>query len=197
MDLPWTQVAAWAARPAPLAAVAFLGFAAVLGPLERLWPGRPDQLVRRRGFGTDLLFWVWTPLVGKPITYSVVLALAGGLFALCGRDLGLSSTDGSGPVGRQPFRLQVIEVFVAADLVFYGVHRGVHAGRLWPFHAVRHSHTEMDWLTSMRFHPVNDVVSRVCPAVPLVLLGFAPAAVTCTIPVVAFIAATHANLPRT
>jgi sterol desaturase/sphingolipid hydroxylase (fatty acid hydroxylase superfamily) len=50
----------------------------------------------------------------------------------------------------------------------------------------------------MRFHPVNDVVSRVCQAVPLVLLGFAPAAVLCAVPVVvAFIVVTHADVPWT
>jgi sterol desaturase/sphingolipid hydroxylase (fatty acid hydroxylase superfamily) len=56
----------------------------------------------------------------------------------------------------------------------------------------------MDWLTSTRFHPINDVVSRTFQAVPLVVLGFAPAAVMCAIPVVvAFIVVTHASLPWT
>jgi sterol desaturase/sphingolipid hydroxylase (fatty acid hydroxylase superfamily) len=199
MDLNWTQAATFAARPTPLvSAVAFFGFAVVLWPLERFWPACGGQPVRRRGFGTDLLFWVFTPLVGKLLTYSVVFALAAGLFALCGRELDLSSTEGWGPVGRQPLWVQAVEVFVLADFVFYWAHRGFHTGRLWPFHAVHHSNTQMDWLTSMRFHPVNDVVSRVCQAVPLVLLGFAPAAVMCAIPVVvAFIVVTHANLPWT
>jgi sterol desaturase/sphingolipid hydroxylase (fatty acid hydroxylase superfamily) len=69
---------------------------------------------------------------------------------------------------------------------------------LWPFHAVHHSSEHLDWLSSMRFHPVNDALSRVCQAVPLVLLGFAPAAVVCMIPVVvAFIVVTHADVPWT
>lgn len=199
MDLTWTQIAGWAARPTPLAvAVAFATFAVILWPLERLWPANRSQPIRRRGFWTDLLFWIFTPLVGKLLTYSVVFALAGGLFVLCGRELDLASTEGWGAVGRQPLWLQVVEVFVVADFVFYWTHRCFHSIRLWPFHAVHHSNTQMDWLTSMRFHPFNDVISRVCQAVPLVVLGFAPAAVMCAIPiVVTFIVVTHANLPWT
>jgi sterol desaturase/sphingolipid hydroxylase (fatty acid hydroxylase superfamily) len=199
MDSTWTQMATWAARPTPLvAAGAFLGFAVVLWPLERFWPARPRQPVRRRGFGTDLIFWVFTPLVGKLLTYSFVFTLAAGLFALCGRELDLSSTEGWGPVGRQPVSVQAIEVFVLADFLFYWAHRWFHTTRLWPFHAVHHSNTQMDWLTSTRFHPINDVVSRTFQAVPLVVLGFAPAAVMCAIPVVvAFIVVTHASLPWT
>jgi sterol desaturase/sphingolipid hydroxylase (fatty acid hydroxylase superfamily) len=50
----------------------------------------------------------------------------------------------------------------------------------------------------MRTHPVNDAVSRVVQAVPLVLLGFAPAAVLAIIPVaVAFVVASHADVPWT
>ncbi|HKB05128.1 MAG TPA: sterol desaturase family protein [Gemmataceae bacterium] len=198
MDLTWSQLAEWAARPTvAVTAVAFLAFALVLSPLERLWPARP-QPVRRRGFGTDLVFWMFNPLVGKAITFVAVTALAAGLFALAGREFSLVSTEGWGPVGRQPLWLQAVEVLLLADLIFYWAHRGFHTSRLWPFHAVHHSATEMDWLTSMRFHPVNDVLSRVCQAIPLVLFGFAPAAVVCMIPVVVvFIVVTHANLPWT
>ena len=199
MDITWACLAEWAARPTPVVtAVAFLAFALVLSPLERLWPAAPAQPVRRKGFWTDLAFWVFTPLVGKALTFVVVTAVATVLFALMGREFSLTSTEGWGPVGRQPLWLQAIEVLFLADLIFYWAHRGFHATRLWPFHAVHHSPTEMDWLTSMRFHPVNDVISRTCQAVPLVLLGFAPAAVMCAIPVVvAFIVITHANLPWT
>ncbi len=198
MDITWAQVAGWAARPTPVAtAVAFLTFAAILTPLERLWPSRRQPL-RRTGFSTDLVFWVFTPLLGKLLTFTVVTAVVIGLLSLTGRVFDLTSTEGWGPVGRQPLWLQAIEVLFLADLIFYWAHRVFHTSRLWPFHAVHHSNTQMDWLTSMRFHPVNDVISRTCQAVPLVLLGFAPAAVMVMIPVVvAFIVITHGNLPWT
>jgi len=199
VDLTWARLAEWAARPtSAVTAAAFLAFALVLSPLERLWPAARAQPVRRKGFGTDLVFWVFTPPVGKALTFVVVTAVATGLFALMGREFSLTATEGWGPVGRQPLWLQAVEVLILADLTFYWAHRGFHSTRLWPFHAVHHSPTEMDWLTSMRFHPVNDVLSRVCQAIPLVLLGFAPAAVVCTTPVaVVFIVVTHANVPWT
>lgn len=199
MNLTWTQIAVWAARPSPLtAAIAFAAFALILWPLERWWPAKRSQPIRRSGFWTDLVFWVFTPLVGKFLTYSAVFAMAGALFALVGRELDLSSTTGWGPIGRQPLWLQAIEAFVLADFIFYWTHRCFHTTRLWPFHAVHHSSTQMDWLTSMRFHPVNDVISRLGQALPLILLGFAPVAVMCAIPVVvAFIVVTHANVPWT
>jgi sterol desaturase/sphingolipid hydroxylase (fatty acid hydroxylase superfamily) len=195
MVVSWGQFAEWAVRPTfATAAVGFLMFAAVLWPLERLRPS-PGRVLRK-GFGTDLLFWAFTPMVGKAVTYAIVSAVFAGLMVLGGCDPDLTSTSGRGPLGRQPLWLQAVEVLVLADFVFYWVHRGFHAGRLWPFHAVHHSSARLDWLSSMRFHPVNDVASRMCQAVPLVLLGFAPAAVTVMIPVVVvFVVATHADVP--
>jgi sterol desaturase/sphingolipid hydroxylase (fatty acid hydroxylase superfamily) len=197
MELNWDQVTDWALRPRVVtAAVAFVLFAVVLWPLERLWGRRPRR--PRPGLRTDLLFWAFTPLVGKAATYAAVTAVVAGLMALTGRKLDPFSAAGWGPVGRQPLWLQAVEVFVLADFIFYWTHRWFHTTRLWPFHAVHHSSTALDWVSSMRFHPVNDIASRVGQAVPLVLLGFAPAAVVGAIPVVvAFIVMTHADVPWT
>ncbi len=196
MEAIWTQLTAWAMRPTPLTAgVSFLLFAAALWPAERLWRGR-RRTAPRTGVGTDLLFWALVPLVGKAFTYAAVTAVVAGLMRLGGRDLDPLSADGWGPVGRQPLWLQAVEALVLADLMFYWTHRLFHTTRLWPFHAVHHSSPHLDWLSSMRFHPVNDAVSRVFQAVPLVLLGFAPQAVVCMIPVVvAFVVVTHADVP--
>src|SRR5687768_15692920 len=99
MDITWDRLAEWAARPTPVVtAVAFLTFVLVLSPLERLWPAAPAQPVRRKGFWTDLVFWVFTPLVGKALTFVVVTAVATGLFAIMGRQFRLTSTEGWGPV---------------------------------------------------------------------------------------------------
>ena len=185
MTVAWTDVATWAARPTVWsAAIGFLAFAAVLWPVEKLWPARRGQPIRRRGFATDLIFWAFSPLVGKVASYAVVTAVVAWLMSLGGRELDLTSATGWGPIGRFPLWVQAVGAFVVADFVFYWVHRGFHGSRLWPFHAVHHSGESMDWVSSMRFHPVNEVLSRVCQAVPLLLLGFAPAAVLCVIPVV-------------
>lgn len=43
---------------------------------------------------------------------------------------------------------------------------------LWKLHSVHHSSSKMDWLASVRVHPLNQVISRALGAIPLVLLGF-------------------------
>ena len=43
---------------------------------------------------------------------------------------------------------------------------------LWGFHAIHHSSKTVDWLSSVRLHPVNDVVSRVLQVLPLYWIGF-------------------------
>jgi sterol desaturase/sphingolipid hydroxylase (fatty acid hydroxylase superfamily) len=195
MDGCWPLFTRWAIWPTALSAVlGFVAFAAVLAPAE--WVCGRGR--RGRGVRTDLLFWLFTPVVGKAATFAVVTGVVTWLMRLTGRELDVASTTGWGPVGAQPLWLQAVEALVLADLVFYWLHRLFHTTKLWPFHAVHHSSAHLDWLSSMRFHPVNDVISRVCQAVPLVLLGFAPAAVLCAVPiVVVFIVVTHANVPWT
>jgi sterol desaturase/sphingolipid hydroxylase (fatty acid hydroxylase superfamily) len=196
MDPLWSQFTRWAVGPTvPAAALGFAVFAVVLGSIERAY-GRPDR--PRRGVHTDLLFWAFTPLVGKAATFAAVTAVVSWVLARSGRELDVTSADGWGPVGRQPLWLQSAEALVLADFIFYWTHRLFHTSRLWPAHAVHHSGERLDWLSSMRFHPINDVVSRLAQAVPLVLLGFAPVAVLWAVPVVVvFIVVTHADVPWT
>jgi sterol desaturase/sphingolipid hydroxylase (fatty acid hydroxylase superfamily) len=196
MDGWWPLLTWWSIWPTAVSAVVgFVAFAVVLSPAEWLYGRRAGP---RRGRRTDLLFWAFTPVVGKAATFVAVTAVVSWLMALCGRELDVTSAAGWGPVGRLPLWAQTAGAVVLADLIFYWTHRLFHTSRLWPVHAVHHSPEHLDWLSSMRFHPVNDVVSRVCQAVPLVLLGFAPVAVLCAVPVVvAFIVVTHADVPWT
>lgn len=46
-----------------------------------------------------------------------------------------------------------------------------HGRTLWHFHAVHHCSTEVDWLSSVRLHPVNNVASRVVAVVLIALAG--------------------------
>ncbi len=41
----------------------FLLLSVLLWPLERMWPSVAGQGMRRRGFGTDVVYWFFTPLV--------------------------------------------------------------------------------------------------------------------------------------
>lgn len=146
--------------------------------IERLL-GRRRRTHSRRGWVTDLCFWFFTPLVTKWLTRLVLLLPIGLLVAL-----GLASFEefklreyrGFGPIGAQPLWLQIVEIYLLADLVGYWSHRLFHRGRWWPFHAVHHSSEDVDWLSSVRVHPVNDLVTKFAQVTPLLLLGFNPLA---------------------
>ena len=82
-----------------------------------------------------------------------------------------------------------------ADFLAYWTHRVFHARWLWPFHAVHHSSTTVDWLSSVRLHPVNDVVARVVQVLPLYWMGFNAGALAAFVPFLTFYALVlHANV---
>ena len=161
-----------------------LGFALpvlVLWPLERLFPARQDQPLWRTGSRLDLLYWLCLP------------ALRGGLMALAlvpALALGLNSESwfeqGFGRLAQQPGWLQVIEFLILFDVSNYWVHRWFHTDRLWKFHAVHHSSRQLDWLSTVRHHPINDVALRLGQALPAVLLGYSPQVIAWCLPVLTF-----------
>lgn len=157
-------------------------------------PGQP-RLFRRRGLITDVVYWFATPIVTKSVSaagLAVILALiyrrdSAGIRALLdSRDTWLASL---------PAGIQVPAMLLAGDLIAYWVHRAFHKGRLWRFHAIHHSSRDLDWLSSVRLHPVNDWLSRWIQATALILLGFAPLAVAAYVPFLTFYAIMlHANV---
>jgi hypothetical protein len=75
------------------------------------------------------------------------------------------------------------------------IQRLFHRGRWWPFHAVHHSTEELDWLGSVRVHPVNDLVNKLFQVSPLLLLGFNPWVTLSAAPFLTFYAIfLHANV---
>jgi sterol desaturase/sphingolipid hydroxylase (fatty acid hydroxylase superfamily) len=174
--------------------IGLLVLEAVFLVLQRLWPAARGARIRRPGLLTDLTYWFATPLITRPITTVCMYLAVVPLFLL----LGISAHEGYqgyGPLGQQAAWLQALEMIVVGDFVGYWVHRWFHTGPLWRFHAVHHSSTDLDWLSSVRVHPVNDVVNHVAQAVVLVSLGFAPGAVAAYLPFLTLYAlVVHANL---
>lgn len=120
---------------------------AVFWIIERWRPALPAQ--RRRAVDTrvDLAHWFFTPLVTRA--------------AVATRQTWASAL---------PIWIQAPLILLLADLLAYWTHRMFHARWLWPFHAIHHSSTTVDWLSSVRLHPVNDVVARVVQVLPLYLM---------------------------
>ena len=177
--------------------VSFVLLSAMFFVLQKLWPSIPGQKTFRRGFLTDLAYWAFTPLVTRavtPIAVAIALVPVALAYGFEPKDLKIF-VQGHGPLADQPLWLQAIQIFVIGDFIGYWQHRWFHGGWRWRFHAIHHSSVELDWLSSVRQHPVNDMLARIITAVPIVALGYNVAAVAAFTAFTTLYAITlHANL---
>jgi sterol desaturase/sphingolipid hydroxylase (fatty acid hydroxylase superfamily) len=177
--------------------IGFAVLSVVFFVLQKIWPSVPGQKTFRRGFVRDLFYWAFTPLVTRAITPIAVavalipIAVANGVEL---KDL-KTLAQGRGALAEQALWLQAIQIFVIGDFIGYWTHRWFHGGWRWPFHAIHHSSEDLDWLSSVRLHPVNDMLSRMVQAVPIVALGYNVGAVALyTVFTTIYAIALHANL---
>jgi sterol desaturase/sphingolipid hydroxylase (fatty acid hydroxylase superfamily) len=175
--------------------ISFLVLFVAFRLLELFRPRQKRLPVLRRGFWTDLVYWAFTPLVTRVVTGAgvaiAVFPLAYAIYGALDRDLIMR---GFGPLSRLPLWVQGLGILVLGDFTGYWMHRWFHGARLWRFHVVHHSSVDLDWLSAVRLHPVNDVVMRVAGVLPVLLIGFAPIAVTGVIPILTLLAIlVHAN----
>jgi sterol desaturase/sphingolipid hydroxylase (fatty acid hydroxylase superfamily) len=157
--------------------IGFLLLSLIFLVIERVLGRRRGTPWLRTGWLVDVAFWFFTPLVTKALTrfiFIVPILVLVGLGLAKATDFQLGQYHGFGPLARQPVWLQIIEIYVFFDLIGYWSHRLFHRSRWWPFHAVHHSSEDLDWLSSVRVHPVNDLVSKFCAVTPFLLLGFNP-----------------------
>ena len=160
---------------------------------------RRGGLRRSRGdTRLDLAYWFFTPLVTRAAT-RVAIGVA---FAIIALTQGVSFDEFRAIAARRqtwasslPLVVQVPLMLLLADLLAYGTHRLFHRRRLWRFHAIHHSSTSVDWLSSVRLHPVNDAVARIAQVLPLYWMGFNGAALAAFVPFLTFYALLlHANV---
>lgn len=174
--------------------IAFGGLTGLYWVIARFWPSVPGQKVRRRGFWTDCIYWLWTPIVTRAVTPIAIAIVVFPLIYVFGLHYN-TLPQGHGILSRQPLWLQGIEIFVIGDFLGYWQHRWFHGRTLWRFHAVHHSSEELDWLSSVRLHPVNDIGAKLIVAVPLIAFGFNLTTVALYAPITTFYAImVHANV---
>jgi sterol desaturase/sphingolipid hydroxylase (fatty acid hydroxylase superfamily) len=164
--------------------------------LETYCSSIPGQPRWRRGSALDTLYWFTTPLISQVLSILCISIVVLPLYWLMGRSLDWQSiTTGYGPIAQLPLWVQGLVAVILGDFVGYWTHRLHHTRYLWPVHAVHHSSEIMDWLSAVRLHPINDIVSRVCQAFPLLILGFSPLSVELYTPFLsAYVALIHANV---
>jgi len=175
--------------------IALAGLSVLLYTLERLFPSVRGQQWWRRDGHVDMLYWLFTPLVMRAALKIVGVAGLVIVLGALGRQVGPRTAEGFGPVVWQPAWLVLVEMLLLGDLTGYWTHRWFHRRRQWKFHAVHHSSTQLDWLSTVRVHPVNDIVSKLAPALLLACLGFPLKALAGYVPLLTFYAVLlHANV---
>lgn len=149
---------------------AFLLLLAVFVPLERLFPGNRQRLLRAE-WGTDLLFFLGQYLLWTAPVVAVLVAVH--------RNIDILPIGGlQAAVAALPFWLQFVLAIVLSDFCIYWAHRFAHQNAfLWRFHRVHHTAEHMDWLAAHREHPLDNLYTRTIENLPLLLLGFPLAAV--------------------
>jgi sterol desaturase/sphingolipid hydroxylase (fatty acid hydroxylase superfamily) len=181
-------------------AIAFALLSAIFFVVERV-AGRGRNRVQpilRRGWATDVVYWFVTPLLTKPLVRLFLIAPVAALVVMkvVPADAFRSGAYlGFGPLSRQPIWLQTIQIYLLVDFMGYWSHRLFHRRRWWPFHAVHHSSEDLDWLGSLRVHPVNDMVTKFVQVTPVLMLGYNPAVTLSAAPILTFYAIfLHANV---
>ena len=173
-------------------AVAFLAFALLRGR----WPCNPDQ---PRWFGKemgrDLVFYLLALALYANLTGALTKLVLHGVYGDGGQRVFAAIQEGRGWLSHLPLAAQAGLIILVTDVLQYWLHRAFHTKWLWPFHAVHHSPTELDWTATWRIHPVNFVLYDTLAAVVTLLMGFAPLAFVIVAPFNFFTAAlVHANL---
>lgn len=198
MSLNWESMVPIFVHPTPWSiAASLLFFALTLGLLERRFSLPHREVTGPRNRWLDLCYWFFTPLVTKTITLSVLASLLAWVFGQSLEEL--ESFRRENWSARLPLWLQVGLVLLLGDFMHYWVHRLFHEWDcLWPIHAIHHSPTELDWFSSMRMHPLNDLVTRLAQSLPLYLLGFSLEAILLSVPIVSLVViVSHTNVPWT
>jgi sterol desaturase/sphingolipid hydroxylase (fatty acid hydroxylase superfamily) len=161
----------------------------MFAPIERLWPHKAEQRLFRIEWREDLFYYLISSMMVQVLTF-LALAPSQMINAQGGWD-GLRAA-----IASQPFLLQLFEIMVLTDLAQYWFHRTFHrVPFLWGFHAVHHSAKAMDWLAGARMHFFEIILLRGVTSLPLMTLGFSPAAMQAYIAFVyVYSSLLHANL---
>ena len=142
----------------------FACLAAIFATAERLFPARSQPLLRS-GFLTDLLY--------IPIHFLMRVILNGTLAVVLSDQARRLLPPGTvGVLEGAPLWVQVVVLLLVMDLVFYLIHRAKHQWSWWwRLHETHHSSRDLDWLSTVRFHPLEKAIDRLLYLVPLLVLG--------------------------
>jgi sterol desaturase/sphingolipid hydroxylase (fatty acid hydroxylase superfamily) len=155
---------------------------------EYLAPARRQPRLRR-GFFTDGVYVVVNIFLRIAITNTLAVTITD----LGGRYLPTWSV---AVMRDYPLWIQACAVIVVLDFFFYWMHRAKHRWPWWwRLHETHHSSMDLDWFSSVRFHPLEKIIDRLIYLLPLLVLGVSEEALLILATVDATIASfSHANV---
>lgn len=156
--------------------------------LERWVPARPQPILRR-GFLTDGFYVVGN--IALRFVYTGTIALAA---EEAGRRVLPASA--VAVLRDHPLWLQAVAVIAVIDFLFYWMHRAKHRWDWWwRLHETHHSSRDLDWFSSVRFHPLEKILDRTVYLAPFLFLGVSDEALLILAAVDAIVATlSHANI---
>jgi sterol desaturase/sphingolipid hydroxylase (fatty acid hydroxylase superfamily) len=165
--------------------------------VEKLWPSSAPHKWWRRPLLVDVCSWLILPLA---VSGGIALAvLSTDALAAAGERNGWWDwlTQMRAGLGRVSLIIQIAIAFLAVDFLSYWVHRAYHRfPLLWSFHLMHHSSENLDWLSTLRLHPISQMINTAVIAAPLLLTGLPVKAVLVANALDGFSAElVHANVP--
>jgi sterol desaturase/sphingolipid hydroxylase (fatty acid hydroxylase superfamily) len=161
---------------------------ALFGILHGIFKGR-QQPFWRSDMKTDVIYWFLGPLL---YGYLTLLARK---YAVDDAHLDRAVSAATTSLAKMPIVMQVAVILLITDLLQYWAHRLFHQYPLWRFHSIHHAPVQVDWLTSVRFHPINFALYSTLINFLISLLAFSPGVFLFLVPfnMIAAVLA-HANL---
>ncbi|MHC5066030.1 MAG: sterol desaturase family protein, partial [Planctomycetota bacterium] len=169
--------------------VAYFCIALLAMSSELLWPARKKAFFRR-GLITDGFYVVIN--IGLRIVFMSTVAVA---FTRFGSEYAPEWMP-IAVLSDQPLWLQTIAVILILDFFFYWMHRAKHRWDWWyRLHETHHSSQDLDWFSSVRFHPFEKILDRAIYLFPLTCIGVSEQALLNLAIVDAAVASfSHANI---
>lgn len=137
---------------------------ALLATAEVVWPRRNLVLGRKRRWRTHALFFVSNAVVGRLLSFLVVIGVAATW----------ADTHQFGVLNliTLPFWVEAVIAFIVLDFAVWFQHLAMHRSPLlWRMHAVHHSDRDLDVTTALRFHPFELIFSTFYKSAIVALLG--------------------------
>ncbi len=150
--------------------------------LQNIFPHDKQQKQFRKDAINDIIYWISSPIIYSGASATMIMA---GFWVIFGGDLAAAekyATNGAPWISGFPLIIQAILALLFTDLSLYWTHRLFHRSSLWKFHAIHHGAQDMDWMHSVRFHPINVICHSIFANALAIWIGFPPLAIAALTP---------------